>query len=350
MQVGESASIQRLSHVKHESCVTVRVEFLERLLSSMAKKVIIDCDPGIDDAVALIMALFDPRLEVVAITTCGGTVESDRCTQNVLGLLERLDPPRLPRVGAGTDPDDAPVSDNRFLHGEDGVGNVGFSPVQRQHLMNSDKLIADRIKADPENVSVLCLGPLTGLARAFARDPSIVEQVDKVIMVGGATNGIGDVTAAAEFNMHFDPTSASNIFRSATTKTLIPLEIVHQVTFDFNLLDCLPPKYTRAGGLLHAMIPHLFRSYRQNRAQETIALNAVLGVAYLVEPMLFGSEEHSVEVEELGELTRGATIIDRRPYAVNHRGMEIITRVDVEAVKDCVINGLKFAGQCTGGD
>jgi non-specific riboncleoside hydrolase len=113
----------------------------------MARKVIIDCDPGIDDAIALILALFDPRLEVIAVTTCSGTVESDRCTQNVVGLLEKLDPPRIPRIGAGTDPDDAPVTDNRYLHGEDGLGNVHFTPIQRQHIMSSENCLL--IKSNP---------------------------------------------------------------------------------------------------------------------------------------------------------------------------------------------------------
>lgn len=316
----------------------------------MAKKVIIDCDPGIDDAIALIMALFDPRLEVVAVTTCSGTVEADRCTQNVLGLLERLDPPRLPRVGAGTDPEDAPVSDSRFLHGEDGMGNLNFEPIARQHLMSSEKLIADRIKADSEKVTVLCLGPMTGLARAFQRDPSIAEQVDKIVMVGGATNGIGDVTAAAEFNMHFDPTAASSVLRSPTTKALLPLDVTSQVNFDVNLLELLPPRYTRAGEILHPIVQHLFRTYRQQRGQESINLNAVIGVAYLVEPMLFGSDDVAIEIEELGELTRGATIVDRRSFASVRPNVEMVSRVDIDAVRDCVINGLKFAGQCTGGD
>lgn len=316
----------------------------------MAKKVIIDCDPGIDDAIALIMALFDPRLEVVAVTTCSGTVEADRCTQNVLGLLERLDPPRLPRVGAGTDPEDAPVSDSRFLHGEDGMGNLNFEPIARQHLMSSEKLIADRIKADSEKVTVLCLGPMTGLARAFQRDPSIAEQVDKIVMVGGATNGIGDVTAAAEFNMHFDPIAASSVLRSPTTKALLPLDVTSQVNFDVNLLELLPPRYTRAGEILHPIVQHLFRTYRQQRGQESINLNAVIGVAYLVEPMLFGSDDVAIEIEELGELTRGATIVDRRSFASVRPNVEMVSRVDIDAVRDCVINGLKFAGQCTGGD
>jgi len=315
----------------------------------MARKVLIDCDPGIDDAVALILALFDPRLEVVAITTCSGTVESDRCTQNVLGLLEKLDPPRIPRVGAGTDPEDAPVSDNRFLHGADGVGNLGFAPMHRQHQISSEKLIVETIKSDPDDVTILCLGPLTGVARAFQRDPSIMELVDKVVVVGGSVECIGDVTAAAEFNMHFDPSSATAVFRSLTTKTLIPLEVTNQVTFDLNLLNQIPPKHSRAGEVLQPMLSHLFRSYRQNRAQETIALQAAIGIAYLVEPMLFQSEERGLEIEELGELTRGATIVDRRAFATHQRGVEIVSKVDADAVRDCIINGLRFAGQATGG-
>jgi inosine-uridine nucleoside N-ribohydrolase len=315
----------------------------------MARKVIIDCDPGIDDAVALIMALFDPRIEVVAVTSCSGTVESERSTQNILGILEKLDPPRHPRVGSGTDPEDAPVSDSRFLNGEDGLGNIGLTPVNRTHIMPSEKLIADRLRAEPGDITILCLGPLTGIARAFQRDPSIIEAVDKIIMVGGATQCVGDVTAAAEFNMHFDPSSASSVFRSATTKALIPLEVTNRVSFEMNLLNELPAKHTRAGGLLHGMLPHLFRTYRQHRAQESIALQAVLGVVYLVEPQLFDSEQYSVDIEELGELTRGATIVDRRPFATARRDLEIVNSVDIDAVRDCVVNGLKFAGQCTEG-
>ncbi len=315
----------------------------------MSRKVIIDCDPGIDDAVALIMALFDPRLDVVAVTACSGTVESERSIQNILGILEKLDPPRFPRVGSGTDPEDAPVSDNRQIHGEDGLGNLGLTPVNRQHIMASEKLIADRLRAEPGDITILCLGPLTGIARAFQRDPSIIESVDKIIMLGGSTQCIGDVTAAAEFNMHFDPSSASAVFRSPTTKALIPLEITNQVVFDINMLGMLPSKNSRAGGLLHSMLPHLFRSYRQYRAQEAIALQAAVGIVYLVEPILFKSEQYSLDVEELGVLTRGATIVDRRPFASSRRDLEIVTGVDSDAARECVYNGLKFAGQCTGG-
>ncbi len=313
----------------------------------MARKVIIDCDPGIDDAIGLIMALFDPRLEVVAITSCAGTVEADYACQNVLGLLDKLDPPRLPRLGVGLDPDDAPVNDGRLLHGQDGLGNIGLVRPQRQHLMNSDKLIIDRLKADPEEVSVLCMGPLTGIARAFRRDPSVIGLVDQLIILGGAPSGLGDVTAAAEFNMHFDPSSAAQVIHSPTTKTLIPIDVTNQVTFDFNMLSQIPGKSSRAGEVLHAMLPHLFRSYRQHRGQEAIPLQGAVGVVYLTDPELFGCEAHAMEIEELGSITRGATVVDRRPFATVSRELEVADRIETEAVRDAVYNSLKFAGQCT---
>lgn len=313
----------------------------------MARKVIIDCDPGIDDAVALIIALFDPRLEVVAVTTSAGTVPAEQSAQNVQSLIEKLDPPRFPRVGLGADPENAPVLDESELHGGDGLGNLGLSRIERQHLLPSDKLMIDRIKSDPGRVSILCLGPLTGIARAMQRDPSIISQIDRIVVVGGAVPGDGDITPAAEFNMYFDPVSANRVLRSATTKTLLPLEVVRQVRFDLDLIDGLPLKYTRAGGLLHTMLAHIFRSYRQLRGMETITLKGVLGVAYLLEPELFQYEQHAVAVEEQGILTRGSTIVDRRPNASVSRDLEFISGVDAQSVRELVSRALRYAGQCS---
>jgi non-specific riboncleoside hydrolase len=313
----------------------------------MTRKLIIDCDPGIDDAVALTLALFDPRLEIVAITACSGTVDAARSTQNLQAIVELLDPPRHPRLGAARDPEDAPVADGSDLHGADGLGNIQLQPIGRQHVMPSDKLIADRLKADPGEVSLLCLGPLTGVASAFRRDPSLIDMVDRIVIVGGTSHGIGDVTAASEFNMHFDPSSATTIFRSPTTKTMLPLEITDQVTFGLELLEALPAKQSRAGRLLHGVLPHYFRMLRQHRARETISLQAAVGVVAVLEPGLMATEEVSVDIEEHGRLTRGATVIDRRTFARQRKDVELVTAIDAEATREAIIRGLKFAGQQT---
>ncbi len=314
----------------------------------MPRKVVIDCDPGIDDAFALALALFDPRLEVLAVTACSGTIEAERSTQNIQSIIERLDPPRHPRIGAATDPDDAPIGDGRSLHGEDGLGNCELPPVARQHVVASEKLIADCLRANPGEVTILCLGPLTGVARAFQRDPALHNVVDRIVIAGGALNGIGDVTAVAEFNMHFDPASAAAVFRSPTTKTLVPLEVSTQMNFGLDLIDQLPPKYTRVGALLHPMLPYYFRMLRQNRAQEMVSFKSLTALLLVTEPMLFESQEQFVEIEEQGLLTRGETIVDQRGFSLPRRNCEVVTSLDVDSARDCIINAIRFAGHSSG--
>ncbi len=312
----------------------------------MSRKIIIDCDPGIDDAVAIALALFDPRLEVVAITACAGTTDAEQATQNVRALVERLDPPRMPRIGAALDPElGAAVANGTLLHGEDGLGNSDWTPVARQHSMPSDKLISDRLRADPGDVTIVCTGPMTGFAKALTRDPALVPMVDRVVIAGGSVVGIGNVTPAAEFNFHFDPVSARHVFHSATTKSLIPLEVCRQLSFGWELVEKLPPKYTKVGAVLQAIIPHYCRAARQQLGQETISLQAVLPILMLLEPSLFAWEEMAGDVEISGELTRGTTIFDQRIPRQWRTNMEVAVSVDVAAATSVFYDCLKLAAQ-----
>lgn len=312
----------------------------------MSRKIIIDCDPGIDDAVAIALALFDPRLEVVAITACAGTTDAEQATQNVRALVERLDPPRMPRIGAALDPElGAAVANGTLLHGEDGLGNANWTPVARQHSMPSDKLISDRLRADPGEVTIVCTGPMTGFAKALTRDPALVPMIDRVIIAGGSVVGIGNVTPAAEFNFHFDPVSARHVFHSATTKSLIPLEVCRQLSFGWELVEKLPPKYTKVGAVLQSVIPHYCRATRQQLGQETISLQAVLPILMLLEPSLFTCEEMAGEVEIAGELTRGMTIFDQRIPRQWRTNMEVALSIDVPAATQVFYDCLKLAAQ-----
>ena len=146
----------------------------------MAKKVIIDCDTGIDDAVALCVALFDPRLEVLAITATEGCVEADQATKNLQLILELLNPPRFPRLGLATPAESRPPVDTRYLHGDNGLGNVDLGEIPSlHHGRPSAKVIADTIRANPGDVTIISLGPQTNIAAAFRRDPSLVALVDQ---------------------------------------------------------------------------------------------------------------------------------------------------------------------------
>ena len=176
----------------------------------MARKVIIDCDPGIDDAVALCLALFEPRLEIIAITATAGNVLAEQASRNVQAVVEQLDPPRFPRLGAAND-GYIPAADARLIHGADGLGNAEFRVSQLHHPHPSEKLICDAVRSAPDEVTIIALGPLTNIAGAFQRDPELVSMVDRIIMMGGSVSCKGNVTPAAEFNMYCDPISAGSV-------------------------------------------------------------------------------------------------------------------------------------------
>ena len=161
------------------------------------RKIILDVDPGIDDALALTVALFDPRVEVVAVTAVGGSVPPERAVRNVQTVIENLDPPRWPRIGAATVPERPLPADNCHIFGADGLGNNEFAVSELQHLHPAAKVINDEVRAAPEEVTIVCLGPLTNIAAALCRDPGLSSQVGQVVMMGGALGGGGNVTPSA---------------------------------------------------------------------------------------------------------------------------------------------------------
>jgi inosine-uridine nucleoside N-ribohydrolase len=310
----------------------------------MPRKVIIDCDPGIDDALALTLALFDPRLEVVAVNAVAGNVSAERATLNVQAIVEQLDPPRYPRLGAATADDDVPYTDGRHLHGPDGLGGAGFavSKLARQHV--AEKLISDEVRAAPGDVTIICLGPLTNVARALTREPELVDLISRIIIRGGCVNGIGDVTPCAESNIYADPTAARTIFKSPITKTLIPLDVTNQVIWNLDLLEKLPADFSRAGRLVRAILPYLFRSHRQQLGLESIRLPDVVGLCAVLHPELFHTEELAGDVETGGEIATGTTIFDRRPNSPHRADIEVALEIDAAAVADCIVRGLADVG------
>jgi inosine-uridine nucleoside N-ribohydrolase len=316
----------------------------------LTKKILLDVDPGIDDAVALSMALFDPLLEVVAVTAVGGNVHPEQATRNVQAIIEQLDPPRWPRIGEASDPDLGLPSRNVNLHGSDGLGNANIQVSELQHRHPAEKVIYEEVRAAPGEVTIVALGPLTNIARAFARDPSLPELIGQLVIMGGTLDGVGNVTPAADFNIYCDPESARAVFKSAAaTKTLIPVDITRQVTFGYDLLDKLPDGNSRVGRFLTKILPHLFRSYRQELGYESICLNDAVALVAALHPELFEIELTAADVELTGELTRGATVFDRRRNREWRSNLSVATKVEVSAVQDCILRGLATAGSSSKG-
>jgi purine nucleosidase len=304
----------------------------------MARKVIIDVDPGIDDAVALCLALFDPRLEVVAVTATGGNVPAEQASVNVQTIIEQVDPPRWPRIGAAPT-DIAYPTDARHIHGQTGLGDALFNVAELAKRHPSEKVICDEIRAAPEEVTILALGPLTNIARAFSRDPDMVPQVGQLIMLGGTFSGPGNVTAAAEFNMYCDPAAARSVFQSRVTKTLLPIDVACQLEMTYDQADQLP-KETRVGRFLEQILPFAFRSHRQHWAMEGMHLPDAVAVICALHPELFETEALFGDVETAGRISTGATVFDRRRMPEHQPNMDVVVGMDVAAVMDAVMRGL----------
>jgi purine nucleosidase len=313
----------------------------------MPRKVIIDCDMGIDDAVALCMTLFDSRLEVIAVTATEGCVTADQANNNLQAIVTELDPDRYPRLGMASSTEDAPPVDTRYLYGEDGLGNAGFESSNRQRAISAEKLIIESVRANPDEVTILCLGPLTNLARAFRRDPTLPSMVDRVIMTGGSLTAQGNITPCAEFNFYFDPTSAQEIIKSRTTKILIPLDVTREVTFGLEMMDDLPKIETRIGYFLRQILPHTFRSYRQQLGQEAITLNDAVGALALLEPDLFNYEPLACDVETEGELTRGVLVVDQRVMPEWRPNLTVARSAPQERVQQYIVDQLMMAGNAS---
>jgi len=313
----------------------------------MSRKIILDCDPGIDDAVAITMALFDPRLDVLAVTATAGTVDAAQANTNTMAIIGKLDPARYPRIGSALPPSDAPLLGDIHLNGPDGMAGCDFPTATRQHDHASDKVMGDLIRRYPGEVTVVCMGPLSNLARLIRRDPTVVPMIDKIVISGGSVAHAGNATAVAETNFYFDPASAREVFASLTTKSLVPLDVTESITFGLDLMEKLPSLHSRAGELMRKILQYKFRVSHQKLGREVMPLQDAVTLISLLEPELFQWDEMSGDVEVSGTLTRGMTLFDRRLRPEWQTNMEVARRAATSEVRDAIVRSLRYAGQQT---
>ncbi|MBS0208670.1 MAG: nucleoside hydrolase [Planctomycetes bacterium] len=307
----------------------------------MRRKVILDIDPHVDGALALTVALTDPRLDVVAVTAVAGSLSAEQATRNVVALVEQLDPPRWPRIGAASEPEAAPAA--RLLsaqYGPDGLGGANLAVADLHHRHPAEKVITEEIRRAPDEVSLVCLGPLTNVWQALRRDTTLAAMIDRAVVGGGALAAPGNVTPAAEFNIFFDPVAARDLFHARLTKLLVPRDVTTRVPFGLDRLDQLPDLTTNLGRVLRNLLPVAFRAYRQDQGMESIWLPGVVALWALIEPERFTFERMAGDVELHGELTRGMTVFDRRPQREWRVNFDVATEVDATGLLDSLVRQL----------
>ncbi|MEO1496824.1 MAG: nucleoside hydrolase [Planctomycetota bacterium] len=308
----------------------------------MPRKIILDMDPGVDDAVALCFALAHPELEVVAVTATGGNVGPEQSTRNVQAIVERIDPPRWPRIGAA-DTLQPLRTDARDLHGPMGLGGVELPVAEKANRHTSVKVIADEARQAPGEITLVCTGPYTNAAAVLTREPDVAEALRRVVVLGGSVSAGGNVTPAAEFNVFCDPGSAREVYRSAATTTVVPLDVSRELLFGFDLLEFARSRGSRTASLLAEVLPGFFRAYRERLGVEGVCLHDLAAVMFVAEPRLFASELMHGDVEIQGELTVGATVFDRRSRPDRQPNLEVAISVDAEAAREALYRTLERA-------
>ncbi len=305
----------------------------------MSRKTILDVDPGIDDAFAVSLAVWEPRLDVVAVTATGGNVSPEQATLNVQTIIEQLDPPKWPRLGAAAH-DQVVRAEAGQLHGPRGLGDAEFRVAELHHQHRSDKLIVDEVQAAPGEITILALGPLTNIAIALQNDPELAAKIGHLVISGGTLAAPGNITPAAEFNIYCDALAARSVLLSAIPKTLIPLDVSSSLLFGFDFIDQLPDESNRVGSFLRKILPGAMRSHRERLGVEGFFAHDVVALVAALHPGLFRIEAFHIDVETEGMLTHGATVIDRRQHATAESNIDVAVEVDTNGVMDCVLRCL----------
>jgi len=297
------------------------------------QKLLIDTDPGVDDALALLMALRHPRAEVVGITVTAGNVGLTHTTRNALTLVERcgLEVPVF--VGADR-PLVWPAVDAAYVHGSDGFGDAGLeAPTRAAQSEHAVQAILRLSREYAGELTLVTLGPLTNLALALRLDPSLPERIPRLVVMGAAVTGLGNITPSAEFNIYFDPEAAKVVFDAWPAFELVDWE----ATLAHAMPDEQFGRWLAEGGELarfYDMISAQTRAFIRAHHADTFHSADALAMAVVLEPEI-GSEVRlrRVEVEVAQGLYRGATRVDwdsRDPRGPN---AAIVGRIDPQRLQ-----------------
>ncbi|MFK7937766.1 MAG: nucleoside hydrolase [Roseovarius sp.] len=278
-----------------------------------ARKIIIDTDPGQDDAVAILLALASPdEVEVLGLTCVAGNVPLALTTRNARMICELAGRRDIP-VFAGCDrPLGRDLVTAEYVHGKTGLDGPDLPepsmPLQDQHGVD---FIVQTLRNAPSGTVSLCpIGPLTNIANAFKNAPDVIDKIDEIILMGGAYFQVGNVTPAAEFNIYVDPDAADIVFSSGVKLTVMPLDVTHKALVTEPRNAALRALGTPVGVATAQMTEFFERYDRKKYGAPGAPLHDPCTIAYLIQPELFSGRHVNVQIETTSELTMGMTVAD----------------------------------------
>ena len=279
----------------------------------MARKIIIDTDPGQDDAVALLLALASPmEIEVIGIVAVAGNVGLAQNAKNALKVVELSGRLEVPVYAGCERPIRRPLVTAEHVHGKTGLdGPVLPEPsLELQKMHGVDYLIETLASAEPGTITLCTLGPLTNIAMALVKAPAIASRLREIVMMAGAYFEVGNITPSAEFNVFVDPDAADVVLRSGIAITMVPLDVTHGVLSTRARLDRIAALGNRCGRTVAELLRFSERFDLDKYGGVGAPLHDPCVIAYLLEPGLFEGRTINVTVETMSELTMGMTVAD----------------------------------------
>jgi purine nucleosidase len=274
------------------------------------RPIIIDTDPGQDDAVAILVALASPELDVRAITTVAGNVPLPLTTKNALMLCELAGRTDVPVHAGCAGPLVRPLFTAEYVHGPTGLDGANLpDPVTTPAPGHGVDALIDIVMAS-DDVTICPLGPLTNVAMAMVKEPAIVSRIREIVMMGGGFFEGGNVTPAAEFNIYVDPHAAHRVFRSGVPITMMPLDVTHKAVTTPDRIEAFRRLATPAGTAVAGMLDFFDRYDIEKYGSEGGPLHDPCVIAYLLEPDIFSGKPCHVEIEIASEATIGMTLVD----------------------------------------
>jgi inosine-uridine nucleoside N-ribohydrolase len=312
------------------------------------RRILIDTDPGIDDAMAIFYALESPELDVVALTTVFGNAHTTTCTRNALRLLEIADRTDIP-VAEGAHrplamPFRGPVA---FVHGTDGQGDGGMTEPRTTAIQrDAVSLIIDTVMSSPGEITLVPIGPLTNIAMAMIIEPRLTSNAAAIVLMGGNAFCAGNATPSAEANIVNDPEAADIVFGAECPIVMAGLDVTEQTLMTSAELDLIDTVDNPRARHLAAIVPFYRRFYKERADLDGIHIHDSTVISYLLAPHLYTSVQHPIRVDTGHGVGRGKTWAkikspdDPNNAWANRRPATILTGVDRDAVVDLELTRL----------
>ena len=312
----------------------------------MTTKIILDCDPGHDDAVAMLLAHGNPEIELLGITTVGGNHTIDKVTHNaqVVATIADIDAKIYPGT---TRPLVRDVEVAEDIHGDTGMEIHKYKlpeptkPVEDVHAV--DFIIDTIMSHEPGTVALVPTGPLTNIALAVRKEPAIAERVKEVVLMGGGYH-TGNWTAVAEFNIKIDPEAAHIVFNEKWPLTMVGLDLTHQALATPEIEAKFAELGTETGDFVVGLFDAFRTNYQDAQGFDNPPVHDPCAVAYLIDPSVFTTQKVPLDVELAGTLTTAMTVADFRSPAPEDCTTQVAVKLDFDKFWDLCVDAVKRIG------